>query len=291
LTGAPSTWSDVGVLEPRTSLSEDDLRAVADLEGRVVAHDGGRLKIEWEDLRSRSGDRTNDLLWFEGGRVVAFAAFDSHGGPAVEIAGMVDPDARGRGIGTAMLDAAIEVCRERGSEQALLIVPRASAAGRHLAERVGAPLEHSEHALRLDTSPDHGAGDPRTTVRAATVQDVPVLSALLEAAFGHEPGHLVQSLESGRTLVVEHDGEPVGTVRLTRDGDVGGVYGFAIDPRWQGRGIGRDVLRRTCREFFADGATSVRLEVAVDNPRALGLYTSIGFTPVTTEDYYDLPLG
>lgn len=278
------------MLHPRTRLSDDDLRAVADLERRVVAHDGGRLKIEWEDLRDRSGERTNDLLWFEGDRVVGFAAFDSHGGPAVEIAGMVDPGARGRGIGTAMLAAAIDVCRERGSGQALLIVPRASAAGRHLAESVGAALEHSEHALRLDRVPAEGAEDPATTLRAATVDDVPVLTQVLTAAFGHEPGHLLQSLQTTRTLVIEHDGEPVGTVRLTRDGEVGGVYGFAIDPGSQGRGIGRDVLRRSCREFFADGATSVRLEVAVDNPRALGLYTSIGFEPVTTEDYYDLPL-
>ncbi|WP_328293143.1 GNAT family N-acetyltransferase [Kineococcus sp. NBC_00420] len=278
------------MLQPRTRLSDDDLRAVADLERRVVAHDGGRLKIEWEDLRHRSEERTNDLLWFEGDRVVGFAAFDSHGGPAVEIAGMVDPGARGRGIGTAMLAAAIDVCRERGSEQALLIVPRASEAGRHLAESVGAALEHSEHALRLDRVPAEGVEDPATTLRAATVDDVPVLTQVLAAAFGHEPGHLLQSLRTTRTLVIEHDGEPVGTVRLTRDGAVGGVYGFAIDPRSQGRGIGRDVLRRSCREFFADGATSVRLEVAVDNPRALGLYTSIGFEPVTTEDYYDLPL-
>lgn len=279
------------MLEPRTRLSDDDLRAVADLERRVVAHDGGRLKLEWEALRTRDGERTNDLLWVEGGRVVGFAAFDSHGGPAVEIAGMVDPAARGRGIGTALLAAAVGVCRDRAAEQALLIVPRASAAGHHLARRVGAPLEHSEHALRLDTPPEPGPQDPRTSVRRAVAADVPVLSGVLTAAFGHEPGHLLQSLETTRTLVIEHDAAPVGTVRLTRDGDVGGVYGFAVTPGFQGRGIGRDVLRRSCSEFFADGATSVRLEVAVDNPQALGLYTSVGFVPVTTEDYYELPLA
>lgn len=279
------------MLEPRTRLSDDDLRAVADLERRVLAHDGGRLKLEWEDLRTRDGQRTNDLLWVESGRVVGFAAFDSHGGPAVEIAGMVDPAARGRGIGTALLAAAADVCRGRGAEQALLIVPRPSAAGHHLAAKVGAPLEHSEHALRLDTSPDPGVEDPRTTLRPAVPADVPVLTRVLAAAFGHEPGHLLQSLGSTRTLLIEHQGVPVGTVRLTRDGDVGGVYGFAVDPGFQGRGIGRDVLRRSCSEFFADGATSVRLEVAVDNPRALGLYTSVGFVPVVTEDYYELPLG
>ena len=55
------------------------------------------------------------------------------------------------------------------------------------------------------------------------------------------------------------------------------------------RGIGRDVLHRLCRSARADGATSVHLEVATDNGRALHLYTSLGFTPVTTEDYYALP--
>lgn len=279
------------MLEPRTRLSDDDLRAVADLERRVVAHDGGRLKLEWEDLRSRDGERTNDLLWVEAGRVVGFAAFDAHGGPAVEVAGMVDPAARGRGIGTALLAAAVDVCRRRGTGQALLIVPRASGAGHHLAARAGARLEHSEHALRLDTPPAPGPQDPRTTLRPARAADVPALSGVLSTAFGHEPGHLLQDVATSRTLVVEHDGELVGTVRLTRDGDAGGVYGFAVAPRHQGRGIGRDVLRRSCSEFFADGATSVRLEVAVDNPRALGLYTSVGFEPVTTEDYYELPLG
>ena len=68
------------------------------------------------------------------------------------------------------------------------------------------------------------------------------------------------------------------------------MHGFVIDPAHQGRGIGRDVLRRACVELRARGASRVALEVAVENERALGLYTSIGFQPVLTEDYYRLPL-
>jgi len=34
---------------------------------------------------------------------------------------------------------------------------------------------------------------------------------------------------------------------------------------------------------------TVHLEVATDNDRALNLYTSLGFQPVITEDYYALP--
>jgi ribosomal protein S18 acetylase RimI-like enzyme len=63
-----------------------------------------------------------------------------------------------------------------------------------------------------------------------------------------------------------------------------------VDPAWQGRGIGRDVLRRVCRELRDEGIQRIGLEVAVENDHALRLYTSLGFTQITTEDYYGLPL-
>jgi ribosomal protein S18 acetylase RimI-like enzyme len=90
-------------------------------------------------------------------------------------------------------------------------------------------------------------------------------------------------------LVIELSGSAVGTMRVIRDGNDAAIYGFVIDPTQQGRGLGREALRRVCEELRADGVHHVRLEVAVENDRALRLYTSLGFTPVATEDYYALP--
>ena len=47
---------------------------------------------------------------------------------------------------------------------------------------------------------------------------------------------------------------------------------------------------RACNELFDAGADHVELEVEVDNDRALGLYTSVGFSLVATDDYYELTL-
>ncbi len=116
------------------------------------------------------------------------------------------------------------------------------------------------------------------------------LDQLLTSAFGQSHGERLGD-PSERTLLVEFKGATVGTLRLTRNRDVAGVYGFAVDPSWQHRGIGRDVLRRVCRQVRDEGARSVELEVAIDNDRALGLYTSVGFALVTTEDYYELRLA
>ena len=278
------------MLERAAGLSSRALQAIAELEREVVEADGGRLKLEWGFLRSRSGNRVEDLLWWEGERLLGFLGFYGFGA-SLELAGMVAPDARGHGIGGALLDAAMPLCREGGYRRPLLIVPRSSASGRHLALRRGGVLDHAEHALVLSGDPTGRAHEPTLSLRPATTDDLPLLSRLLEEGFGQPPPEdLLSRLESPgeRTIIVALDGLAVGTMRLTRDGFDAGIYGFVIEPSRQGRGIGRAALRRACQQLRADGAHRIRLEVAVDNEGALGLYTSLGFELVATEDYFAL---
>ncbi len=283
------------MLELSRGLGETALDAVADLERRVLAADGGRLKLEWGVLRSRPGDQVEDLLWWDRDRLLGFLGIYAFGAPTAELTGMVDPQARRAGIATALLDAALPLCRERGYSKVLLVTPRTPPAAGALARARGAVLDHSEHALQLDGEPSAGVVDPRVTLRSMISADQAAVDALLRLGFGWErPPPAVANVAPPRpdgsgTLVVELDGSVVGTIRLTQDEDAVGVYGFVVHPDHQGRGIGRDVLRRVCLQARADGAARVRLEAEVGNDRALGLYTSIGFRRVTTEDYYALP--
>jgi ribosomal protein S18 acetylase RimI-like enzyme len=279
------------MLEQTAGLSSRELSAIADLERRVIEVDGGRLKLEWGTLRARRGDRVDDLLWWDGDRLVGFLGFYAYGS-TLELAGMVAPDARRNGIATALLDAAVPLYHERGARPVLLIVPRSSEAGRRLALRRGGVLHHSEHALVLSGAPTPGPHDPALTLRPSSKADLPLISGLLQAGFGGPaPDDLDERLASprARILVIELDGLAVGTISVTHDGADSAIYGFVVDPRWQGRGIGRDALRRTCEQLRSEGATQVRLEVEVENDRALGIYTGAGFEPVITEDYFALP--
>ncbi|MBU2671056.1 GNAT family N-acetyltransferase [Actinoplanes bogorensis] len=270
------------MIDLSAGLSPSTLEAVADLERRVVEADGGRLKLEWNALRRRDGERVEDVLWWDGDRLLGFLGIYAHGAPTLELAGMVDPAARRTGIGTALLDAAETVLAGREHDAVLLVVPRPSAGGRALAERRGGRLEHSEHALELHGEPAEVTSHPAISVREATPADREPLREILRLAFGWEPREAVDP----NTLTVELDGTPIGTARLETQEGRAGIYGFAIHPDQQGRGYGRDVLHRLCRRA---GTPVVHLEVATDNDRALGLYTSIGFRPVITEDYYALP--
>ncbi|QHC34936.1 ribosomal protein S18-alanine N-acetyltransferase [Komagataeibacter xylinus] len=58
------------------------------------------------------------------------------------------------------------------------------------------------------------------------------------------------------------------------------ILTFAVDPAWQGQGIGRDLLARCLNEAARAGAADMFLEVADDNVAALGLYHAAGFAVV-----------
>jgi ribosomal protein S18 acetylase RimI-like enzyme len=281
-----------GVLEQLRGISADDRTAIADLERRVVDHDGGRLKLEWGSLDARSGEQVDDLLWRDGGNVVGFLGLYGFGHPTLELAGMVDPAHRRQGIGSALLAAGLAAIEGRGYTRALLVVPRSTPAGEAFARAHGGELEHSEHFLALTTMPAQGPVDPALTLRPAEPDDVTEVMRILEAGFGWTPpADSVQARadRAEQSLVAERNGTIVATLRTTRTGSGAAIYGLAVDPPLQGRGIGRELLTRVCRQLRADGAEEVTLEVAVDNDRAIELYRSVGFQQRTREDYYQLP--
>ena len=261
------------------------LAAVAALADEVVAHDGGRLKLELSHLGTTPAEAA---LAHADGRLVGFAAVYAFGGGAAEpeIAGMVAPGSRRRGLGSTLLDSLLPSVT---APSALLVVPAGTAAGRAFAQARRATHAHSEHFLVLAGTPS-APEDPGTVLREATEQDLPDLARVLEAAFG-SPAHGLRIDRPGdTTYVVERAGAVVGTVRLSVHDAWGGVYGFAVEPAEQGKGIGRDVLARVCRLLRADGRSRVTLEVETQNDSALHLYTSSGFVREAGEDYWRVEL-
>lgn len=275
------------MIEVTTVLGERELAAVRALEQQVVAHDGGRLKLEHAVLAS--GPVEAALRW-EGDRLLGFAALYDFGPPDVEIAGMVAPTARRQGIGGALLDALLPPVRARGFSRVLLVTPATTPCGRAFALSRGAELAHSEHFLVLGATPETREGRVGLSARPAVEADLAALEVLLAASFGSAPPGDSLRRNLPTTQVIELDGVVVGTLRLERDDERVGVYGFAVDPAYQGRGIGGEVLAATCRSLRAEGVDRVTLEVETQNAHALGLYTSLGFVPEAGEDYWALPL-
>jgi ribosomal protein S18 acetylase RimI-like enzyme len=56
----------------------------------------------------------------------------------------------------------------------------------------------------------------------------------------------------------------------------------------RGRGFGRQMLLHTIDRLVVEKWPRILIEVATDNPNALGLYKSCGFQVTTTYGFYQL---
>ena len=295
MTSSRAAKQPPGRLISDPGLRPEDLHAVEALATACVARDGGRLKLEWGVLQSRPAEERNDFLWVGERGLVGFLGLYGYRSDQAEICGMVHPSARRQGVFSQLFEAAAVELLRRGTTDVLLVVDRLYEAGSGFARSVGGTIEHSEHRMTLRREPAAVAPDPRVTIRPAELADGPFVISCLAKAFDFPADLEAAELETlarrfPGTLVIDYANQPVGTVRVDRDTDAAGIYGFAVLPEYQGRGIGRQVLSSLARDLVAEGVAQIGLEVSVTNDSALHLYLTCGFDVMGTEDYYAVTL-
>lgn len=143
------------------------------------------------------------------------------------------------------------------------------------------------------------APKPRLSVsfRKAAKRDIPALSDIFKRAFEgvNEFGDPTDYLDRARTgdnmrlIVAQDDAGKIGGFvmaaitdwRKTLD-----IEQLAVDPGFQGKGIGRRLMEQA--EVFAkkEGARRLTLHVRVNNDKALHLYESMGYARIGLENSY-----
>ncbi|MEV5596294.1 GNAT family N-acetyltransferase [Streptomyces sp. NPDC052496] len=212
----------------------------------------------------------------------------------------IDERDRHRGRGTVAALAAEEVLRGWGCRRIMVDVPAAARPALQLAAALGY-TEHSRRMLKELTSPPGlpagsadrplGAAEYPAWLSAAhthfveaqVANGMPRERAERKSAQDHAallpdgPATAHQSLR-----VLTHQGADVGTVWTTTyhpDRPGGYVVDVRVAPEHRGRGHGRTLMLIAERETLAAGRTVLGLNVFVDNPRARGLYETLGYRP------------
>lgn len=124
--------------------------------------------------------------------------------------------------------------------------------------------------------------------------DVVVLVAAMAAELdlrygdgGLSPATAADFLAPGVLLVASLDGVPVGCGGLRPYGaDAGEVKRMYVAPSARGRGVARAVLAALVAYARSAGLRRLMLETGTEQPEAVGLYESEGWTPIPAFGHY-----
>jgi mycothiol synthase len=270
----------------------EDLDAVTAVVAADQLATDGVVDISADDILSGwqrpSFDRERDaLVVFEGEPAVAYAELNA-GRAWVH----VHPDARGRGIGAALLAWTEGRARELGSKK----IGQTRSDNDHAAIEL---LTANGYAVRwttwvfeypLDREPPAPELPDDMTVRSIELgRDDRAVHDLIETAFSdwpdRDPGSSFEDwaalylyredFDPELTLLLEDGPELVGVSHCRVYGDEGWVEQIAVKRSHRGRGLGGALLRASFRRFFERGLKTAGLSTE-SRTGARGVYEHIG---------------
>jgi ribosomal protein S18 acetylase RimI-like enzyme len=277
----------------KQGLPQAELTEIEALATLCNKYEGLDLKLNWNILRNRPSNATNDFLYYEHGQLIGYLALFSFNPKEAEISGMVHPDYRRRGIFTTLFTAAKEECQRRRVPKLLLIVEQASRSGQAFVAALHSLYDHSEYKMVLEEARLPSTFDEQLHFRQAKAEDAAMLAHITAISFGleeQEVNYSTQVLDqSERRYYVATLGNTdtyIGKLDVAFNEHEAVIYGFGVLPAYRGRGYGRQILARTIQEVLATGQQRIVLEVAAENRNALSLYQSCGFRETGSYDYY-----
>jgi mycothiol synthase len=292
--GNAASWRPAGDAASWRPLAEDDFDDLVALAARCLAADGGLPLAADPSFLRRRWVMPAVAVRDDGGRLIAAGAVRDES----VFVGLVDPAARGRGIGAALLDWGLD----RNSSVTVETEELTPAAERLFASR-GLRQVFAEDVMRIDLEAPAPVGAPRTaaggrvdqpfepgwpagvTLETWSDATAPRFHAVYDAAFRERPGFPGWSAAEWIEAVAEEGFRPDWSVLASVPdiGDAGFVTAAAgwidqvgVVPAARGRGLGAALVGEALIRMRADGQTHAWLNVSVDNPAA-ALYRRIGF--------------
>ncbi|WP_330228254.1 mycothiol synthase [Nocardia sp. NBC_00508] len=300
MSGATTQWID----RP----DADAVRAITDLLARATAADGVAPISEQAVLSVTSGDHTGPrhLLARRDGVIVGYANLvPAHGEHPAMAEVAVDPSARGHGVGTDLVTAALAAGGPGARVWAHGDLPAAKSVAAGLGLRTARELWQMRRSLATPELPELAVPDDLVLRTYAGPADDPELLRVNKAAFAWHPeqgGWTERDIAVRRT---EPWFDPQGLflacaaddperllgfhwtkVHYEQNPPLGEVYVVGIDPAAQGRGLGRLLTLAGLRHLRDRGLAEVLLYTEADNVAAVRTYTRLGFATAHVDVAY-----
>lgn len=249
--------------------------------------------VDVEAWLGRTDLERDTWLFEDDGLLVALGWVEQHGPRGIAV-GAVDADARGRGLGSALVDRSEARLAELGVERIhnVALAPDPGAPELLASRGYGEVRRFWEMTIELGEEPPPAPELPEG-LRLEPFSDevAPAFHAALEEAFADHWGNRPEPFDEWweRQLAKpDHDptlwalvrdgAEVAGAVRNDPERSGGGWVGaLGVRAPWRGRGLGKALLLHSFREFHRRGERRVGLGVDSENATgATRLYESVG---------------
>lgn len=240
------------------------------------------------------------------GAIVSFLSLFQPTRAAAELSGATLPAFRKRGIWNAHISHLKNSYLQMETPEHkpvweqlpefLFVCNDASKDGLEMLSYWNAVLQFSEFLMEYtgQSEPDKKeAAAGKALVRKAVKEDLPELIPLAANIFTQSlqeaEDYIASSIYSPlrQQYLLEYQERLIGIGSITLENNIMFIYGLGIDTAFRRQGFGKILLKELIK-LAPDSSTAIRLEVDDQNAKALPLYTSCGFTPISTYRYFKL---
>jgi len=280
------------MIKALTTLGEQEMVGVSRLAYTCRQID----KIEFDLQTDKSLNYYKELKsWFlayEGAELVGVLSIFEPLKSEAEITGCVHPSYREKGIFTELCNAAKSELLSLGIHHMLFSVAGNSGPANQMIHKWNCTLKQSEYSMALP--PDRRLQLPAHKIRVGRLgpELLDDMANISSAAFHETVDQAISMLAGslsaiGRELYGAFAGDKLlGIVSVRIDEETAMINGFAVQPEYQGQGIGKDFMLQLI-QMLRERGLAVRLDVDSENRPAYILYRDLGFEEISIHDYYE----
>ncbi|ASV69391.1 GNAT family N-acetyltransferase [Cytobacillus sp. FSL W7-1323] len=264
-----------------------NIHEIYQLQKICEQHDDIILKLNF-DMIENSQTETPLYKHSIDGQLIGFVALYPFGSK-LEICGMVHPNYRRKGIFSSLFTEALPMIDHY--QEVLINIPGQSHTGTTVMSAWKQPYAYTEYQMVYEGDQPTKKEQRNIHLKIAELADSTFCNRIDQLCFNLSEedakainGDFNLHKQDNQLLVICDGNQRVGKIRLQIRNHHLWIYGFAIHPDEQGKGLGSEVLRQIIEQY--EGHYSIHLEVEVQNNRALMLYKKCGFKECGSQDYY-----
>jgi len=278
-------------------LNDHQLKDVEQLAAQCQASDNGLPTIYYHLLRQKR-DNDSNVLYYENNQLLGFLSVYFFYTDACEVSLIIHPEHRRHGIASKLLANIIPLLHAKKISRLIFsstsVSPESQPKG-IMAD--GFVYEQSEfHMVRNSFEPVI-IGSPVLSIREAEATDLENLCTIDAACFPnqqtsmHERFNYLLDDRNYTILIAFHKDKAVGKAHLRWQAGCCLFSDIAILPKFQGKGLGSELLAFCINHSLSAGESKIILDVETNHLNALNLYLRQGFKTTTLYNFWSISLA